>query len=138
MSWEQYALRLPACRRGVHLITSQVIAGAPTLSEFSVGLLHLFLQHTSASLSLNENADPDVRADMETALNAIVSEELPFRHTLEGPDDMPAHVKASLIGSSVNILIDKGRLSLGTWQGIFFCEFDGPRNRRAFIKVFSF
>jgi secondary thiamine-phosphate synthase enzyme len=87
-----------------------------------VGLLHVFLQHTSASLTLNENADPDVRVDLESSLNAIAPEDFPYEHTIEGRDDMPAHMKASLMGSSLTIPISDGRPALGTWQGIYFCE----------------
>lgn len=87
-----------------------------------VGMLHVFIQHTSASLSINENADPDVRVDMETAMNRIVPENQPFVHTMEGPDDMPAHVKASLLGASLTIPVGEGSLQFGTWQGIYLCE----------------
>ena len=87
-----------------------------------MGLLHVFIQHTSASLTINENADGDVRVDLESSLNAIAPEEFPYSHTLEGPDDMPAHVKASLLGSSVTIPVTEGRMALGTWQGIYLCE----------------
>jgi secondary thiamine-phosphate synthase enzyme len=116
--------------RGFHLITSQIVDAIPELPRISVGLLHVFIQHTSASLTINENADPDVCVDMETALNLIASEDFPYIHTLEGPDDMPAHVKSSLLGSSVSVPICDGRLQLGTWQGIYLCEHrdrGGPR-----------
>jgi secondary thiamine-phosphate synthase enzyme len=99
------------------------------------GICSVYVPHTTAGVTINENADPSVKEDILMALRKIVPDSLSYSHS-EG--NSPAHVKASLIGSSVNILIDKGRLSLGTWQGIFFCEFDGPRNRRAFIKIFSF
>ena len=101
------------------------------MPRLRVGLLHVFIRHTSASLSINENADPDVPPDLEMACNAIVREELPYRHTLEGPDDMPAHVKTSLLGVSVTVPIGDGRLLLGTWQGIYLCEHrdrGGPRS----------
>jgi secondary thiamine-phosphate synthase enzyme len=103
-----------------------VESACPQLAEFRVGIAQLFLLHTSASLTLNENADPDVRVDMETALNRIVPENQSFVHTIEGPDDMPAHVKASLMGASLSIPIRNGQLALGTWQGIYLCE---HRNR---------
>ncbi len=99
------------------------------------GICSVYVPHTTAGVTINENADPSVKEDILMTLRKIAPDNLPYSHS-EG--NSPAHVKASLIGSSVNILIDKGRLSLGTWQGIFFCEFDGPRNRRAYIKVFSF
>jgi secondary thiamine-phosphate synthase enzyme len=98
----------------------------PELRKTKLGLLHVFIQHTSASLTINENADPDVPADLEMSVNKIVPDSLPYVHTLEGPDDMPAHVKASMLGSSVSVPIRDGRLLLGTWQGIYLCE---HRNR---------
>jgi secondary thiamine-phosphate synthase enzyme len=130
MMWFQRTLTLPAASRGFHLITAQVLKTLPELSQVRVGLLHVFIQHTSASLTINENADQDVRTDMETAMNAIAPDNLPFVHTIEGPDDMPAHVKASLMGSSVSLPIADGQLALGTWQGIYLCEHrnhGGPR-----------
>lgn len=126
MAWYQYTLTLPPLRRGLHLITRQVEEAAPGLTGISIGVLHIFIQHTSASLTINENADPDVRADLEAALNSLAPEDFPHVHTIEGPDDMPAHVKASLMGSSVSIPVRQGRLALGTWQGICLCE---HRNR---------
>lgn len=111
--------------RGYHLITHDVVRQIGDIPEN--GILHLFIQHTSAGLTINENADPDVRTDFETFFNRIAPEHLPgIVHTMEGPDDMPAHIKASLVGSSVSIPIINGRLALGTWQGIYLCEF---RNR---------
>lgn len=109
-------------RRGFHLITDQVVQAVPELADIQVGFLQAFIQHTSASLTINENADPDVRVDFETAMNHAVPESLPYVHTLEGPDDMPAHVKASMMGASVMIPIGSGHLQLGTWQGIYLCE----------------
>ena len=120
--WTQTELTLPAAPRGFHLITREVAAAVPRLAECRVGLLHVFIRHTSASLTLNENADPDVRTDFETAMNHAVPEGLPYVHTLEGPDDMPAHVKASMMGCSLSLPVAGGRLSLGTWQGIYLCE----------------
>jgi secondary thiamine-phosphate synthase enzyme len=113
-------------RRGFHLITDRVLAAIPELAQVQAGLLHVFILHTSASLSINENADPDVPVDLEASFNAIAPEGFPYQHTCEGPDDMPAHVKASLLGSSVSIPVRSGRLVLGTWQGIYLCE---HRNR---------
>ena len=130
MAWHQTELRLKPRRRGFHLITPEVEAAITGLEKLRVGILHVFIQHTSASLSINENADPDVPRDLEMAFNEIASEEFPYAHTMEGPDDMPAHVKASMIGSSVTVPIRDGGLWLGTWQGIYLCEHrdsGGPR-----------
>ena len=121
--WLQRELRLSPKPRGFHLITAEVLKALPEVSTTSVGLLHCFIQHTSASLTINENADPDVRVDFESHFNATVPEQAPYYvHTLEGPDDMPAHLKASLLGCSLTIPVGKGRLRLGTWQGIYLCE----------------
>lgn len=120
--WVQRTLRLKAARRGFHLVTHEIVNAIPELTSIRVGLMQVFIQHTSASLTINENADPDVRVDFETAMNHAVPETLPYVHTLEGSDDMPAHVKASMMGSSVTIPIGNGRLQLGTWQGIYLCE----------------
>ena len=131
MAWFQTEVRLAPRRRGFHLVTAEVEAALRGMPRFSVGLLHVFIRHTSASLSINENADPDVPRDMEAAMNAIAPESFPYAHTIEGPDDMPAHVKASLLGSSVTVPIGTGRLLLGTWQGIYLCEHrdrGGPRS----------
>ena len=124
--WHQTQLTLPSYSRGFHLITRHVVEALPQLSDFSVGMLQVFIQHTSASLTINENADPDVRVDMETAVNLICPENMPFVHTCEGPDDMPAHVKSSFFGCQLQIPIREGQLALGTWQGIYLCE---HRNR---------
>jgi secondary thiamine-phosphate synthase enzyme len=126
MTWCQKTVQLPARPRGFQLITDEVLAALPELRELETGLLHVFIQHTSASLTVNENADADVPRDLESSFSAIAPEEFPYRHTSEGPDDMPAHVKASLLGSSVTVPIRGGRLALGTWQGIYLCE---HRNR---------
>ena len=120
--WRQTTLTLPARPRGYHLITGRVLDAVPEIGDVKVGLLHVFIKHTSASLTLNENADPDVRVDFETAMNHAVPEDLPYVHTLEGPDDMPAHVKASMLGASVTVPIADGRPALGTWQGVYLCE----------------
>ncbi|MCE2726363.1 MAG: secondary thiamine-phosphate synthase enzyme YjbQ [Planctomycetaceae bacterium] len=131
MAWFQTEVRLAPRRRGFHLVTAEVEAALRGMPRFSVGLLHVFIRHTSASLSINENADPDVPGDLEAAMNAIAPESFPYAHTIEGPDDMPAHVKASLLGSSVTVPIGNGRLLLGTWQGIYLCEHrdrGGPRS----------
>jgi secondary thiamine-phosphate synthase enzyme len=122
MVWHHRTLTLRPYARGCHLITRSVVDAIPELTSVRVGLLHVFIQHTSASLTLNENADPDVRVDFETALNHIVPENLSYIHTIEGPDDMPAHVKSSLMGAGLTIPIRDGALCLGTWQGIYLCE----------------
>jgi secondary thiamine-phosphate synthase enzyme len=134
---DQVSFRLPAFSRGYHLITDQVVQQLPSLPER--GLLHLFIQHTSAALTINENADPDVRTDFESIINHIVPENLPFlRHTLEGPDDMPAHIKAAMMGSSISIPITGHRLNLGTWQGIYLCEFrNRGGSRRLVATIYS-
>ena len=121
--WEQRILRLAPRARGFHLVTGEVLDGMPEIGELRVGLLHLFIQHTSASLAINENADPDVRGDLERHFNVMVPENAPYyEHTLEGPDDMPAHIKTVLIGESLTLPIRDGAPALGTWQGIYLCE----------------
>ncbi len=128
--WYQVEILLRSKSRGFHLITDEVLSALPELQHVSIGILHLFIMHTSASLTINENADSDVRKDMETAFNKIVPESLPFVHTIEGRDDMPAHVKAAMLGSSLTIPVRTGELRLGTWQGIYLCEHrnaGGPR-----------
>lgn len=120
--WLHREIRLGAMRRGFHLITHSVQDALPELPGVKTGLLHVFIRHTSASLAINENADPDVAADLESALNDVAPESFPYTHTVEGPDDMPAHVKSVLIGSSVSIPVHQGKLCLGTWQGIFLAE----------------
>jgi secondary thiamine-phosphate synthase enzyme len=128
----QASIRLRARARGFHLITSEVLQGIPQLREISTGMCQVFIQHTSASLTINENADPTVRIDFETYFNKAVPENDPdYEHNDEGPDDMPAHLKAAMLGSSVMIPVSNGRLALGTWQGIYLCEhrdYGGPRN----------
>jgi secondary thiamine-phosphate synthase enzyme len=132
MLWFQHTLLLPPFRRGFHLVTPPIVQALPELPQIAVGLLHVFIQHTSASLTINENADSDVPLDLESAFNAIAPEDFDHRHTVEGPDDMPAHVKASLLGASVSIPVHSGRLLLGTWQGIYVCE---HRNRAGGRKL---
>jgi secondary thiamine-phosphate synthase enzyme len=122
VSWQQRDLTLKPRRRGLHLITDEVVSVLGELKLVRIGLLHVFIQHTSASLTINENADSDVLRDLEASLDHIAPEDFPYRHTVEGPDDMPAHVKASLMGASVTIPIRDGRMVLGTWQGIYLCE----------------
>ena len=122
MSWTQRTLTLRPRPRGFHLVTDEVVGALPELGALRVGLAHLLLRHTSASLTLNENASPDVRRDFETWFDEAVPEDLGWTHTLEGPDDMPAHVKAALLGPSLTLPVADGRLALGTWQGIYLCE----------------
>lgn len=133
--WKQVEFDLQSRRRGFHLITGEILRNLPPLPE--VGLLHLFIKHTSAGLSINENADPDVRMDMESIFNHLVKEREPcYQHTLEGNDDMPAYAKSSIIGTSVTIPITNGKLNLGTWQGIYLCEFrDYGGNRRMVATI---
>ncbi len=133
MAWIQRTIQLSQRTRGFHLVSREVIEALPELREIQVGLLHVFIQHTSASLAINENADPDVPVDLESSLDAIAPEDFPYRHTVEGPDDMPAHVKAVLIGSSVSIPIHAGQLCLGTWQGIYLCEHRDQGGRRKLV-----
>ncbi len=127
MKWLQRRVALTPRPRGFHLVTREVLEALPELEDFDVGLLHLLIQHTSASLALNENASPDVRRDLEAWFKQAVPERAPYwTHTLEGDEDMPAHVKAALLGPSLTLPISRGRLALGTWQGIYLCE---HRNR---------
>ncbi|MEE4278581.1 MAG: secondary thiamine-phosphate synthase enzyme YjbQ [Halieaceae bacterium] len=121
--WEQQTLTLRPRGPGVHLIGDEIEACVTRLGECRVGLLNLFLQHTSASLAVNENADPDVRGDLQRHLETLAPRNAPhYQHTLEGPDDMPAHIKSVLIGASLSLPVSDGRLALGTWQGIYLCE----------------
>jgi len=135
--WLQRELELDPRPRGFHLITSEVLLELPELGAVAVGLLHLLIRHTSASLTLNEDASPDVRRDFETWFDAAVPERSAmWTHTLEGSDDMPAHIKASLLGPSLTLPINDGRLALGTWQGIYLCEHrdrGGPRSLLATV-----
>ncbi|MDC1283992.1 MAG: secondary thiamine-phosphate synthase enzyme YjbQ [Saprospiraceae bacterium] len=127
----QYEFSLPSFSRGYHVITDLVMKQLDDLPD--VGILNLFIKHTSAAFTINESADPDVLADFESIFNHIIPENLPFlKHTMEGADDMPAHIKAAMIGSSIQIPITNGRLNLGTWQGIYLCEF---RNRGGARKL---
>jgi secondary thiamine-phosphate synthase enzyme len=131
MPTQQTEFTLRPRQRGYHIITSEVAENLPDLPN--VGLLHLFIQHTSAAITINEAADPDVLVDFESVFNHIVPENLPFLvHTMEGPDDMPAHIKAAMIGHSITVPITGGQLNLGTWQGIYLCEF---RNRASGRRV---
>ena len=122
MVWIQRPVTLSPRPRGCHLITRDVLQSLPELAQISTGLLHVFIQHTSASLTVNENAEREVRTDLAASLDALAPEDFPYSHTAEGPDDMPAHVKASLMGVSVTLPVSQGALALGTWQGIYLCE----------------
>jgi secondary thiamine-phosphate synthase enzyme len=137
MLWFQRQIALAARSRGCHLVTREVLQALPELAQIRTGLLHVFIQHTSASLTINENADADVRVDLESSLNALAPQDAPYVHTLEGPDDMPAHVKASLMGSSVSIPIASGQLLLGTWQGIYLCEHRNRGGSRNLVLTLS-
>lgn len=139
MEWIQREITLQPRARGFHLVTRELVAQLPELSTFEVGIAHFFIQHTSASLTLNENASPEVRSDMEAHFDVMVPEGAPYyRHTLEGPDDMPAHIKAALLGSSLTIPVGGGRLRLGTWQGIYLCEHrDHGGPRRVVVTVYG-
>ncbi|MCG3824478.1 secondary thiamine-phosphate synthase enzyme YjbQ [Photobacterium damselae] len=129
--WQQKQIELTAKSRGFHLISDEIEQQLPELAQYIVGLCHIFILHTSASLTINENADPTVRSDLEAHINKLVPERAPYyRHTYEGDDDMPAHIKASLLGSSVMIPIKNGRLALGTWQGIYLGEHRDYGGRR--------
>ena len=131
MAWYQKSIRLPAVKRGFHLITDLIVAQMPELEQIRIGLAHVFIRHTSASLTINEDADPTVRQDFESHFNKMVPENAPYyRHNDEGPDDMPAHLKAAILGSSVTIPITDGKLNLGTWQGIYLCEHRNQATRR--------
>lgn len=133
MKWLQKKVSLAARPRGCHLVTRDVVDQLPELAQFRVGILHVFIQHTSASITINENADDDVRRDLESSLNSLAPEDFPYVHTIEGPDDMPAHVKASLMGSSVTIPVANGKLMLGTWQGIYLCEHRNRASSRSLV-----
>jgi len=132
--WFQKEIVLPAKSRGFHLITHEVVGQVPEIAGYRVGLAHFFIMHTSASLAINENADPSVRTDLESHFNQLAPERAPYYlHTYEGPDDMPAHIKAVLLGSSVTVPIRDGRLNMGTWQGIYLCEHRNRGGRRRLV-----
>ena len=134
MNTVQKEITLSPKRRGFHLVTREIVEQVKELSEYSVGIAHIFICHTSASLTINENVSPEVREDFESHFNEYVPEEAPYyEHTLEGPDDMPAHIKASILGSSVTVPVKDGRLNLGTWQGIYLCEHRNQGGSRKLI-----
>jgi len=135
--WKQKTIQISPRSRGFHLITRE-IEQSIDLSECNIGLLHIFIQHSSASLTINENADPTVRTDFESHFNVMVPEDAPYYiHTYEGPDDMPAHLKSSILGSSVSIPVKNGRLMLGTWQGIYLCEHRDYAGSRSLVLTLN-
>lgn len=134
--WSQSELKLPPMRRGFHLITDKVVDELHDLHKVMAGLLHVFLLHTSASVCISENADHDVPTDLERMFNHLAPQDFPYRHTCEGPDDMPAHVKSALLGVSLTIPVRLGKLALGTWQGIFLCEHrDNAAGRKLILTL---
>ena len=137
MAWFQRTLHLSSRERGFHIITGEIVAQLPELRTIKIGVAHIFIQHTSAALAINESADPTVRQDMESHFNKMIPENAPYyRHNYEGPDDMPAHIKAVLLGSSVSVPVTNGRFNLGTWQGIYLCEYrDRPTSRRLVVTL---
>jgi len=139
MKWHQKEISLEPRGRGFHLITDEVVNQLPDLKEIKTGLVHILIKHTSASITLNENYDPDVRSDMEKYFNRTVKENEPwYEHNSEGADDMPAHIKSTLIGSSLTIPIANGKLNLGTWQGIYLCEHrNHSGSRKIVVTIFG-
>jgi len=136
MIWAQHQIRLAPRPRGFHLITDEVVDGVPDLRRLRVGILHLLIQHTSAALTLGENASPAVRRDFEAWADQVVPEGAPYwTHTLEGPDDMPAHIKSALFGASLTLPVSRGDLRLGTWQGIYLCEHRNQGGSRTIIAT---
>jgi len=137
MSWYQKNITISSNSRGFHLITRNIIDELPEISNYKLGKLDLFIKHTSASLAINENADPTVREDLESYFNKYIPENEPYyKHTFEGSDDIPAHIKSVLIGNSISIPISNGKLNLGTWQGIYLCEHrNQPHNRKIIATI---
>jgi secondary thiamine-phosphate synthase enzyme len=139
MKFYQKQIQLGSRSRGFHLVTDEIVAAFPELRELNSGMMQVFIQHTSASLTLNENADPSVRIDLERHMNELVPEnQAYYTHTYEGSDDMPAHIKASLMGSSILLPVTKGRLNMGIWQGIYLCEHrDHAGSRRLVLSAWG-
>jgi secondary thiamine-phosphate synthase enzyme len=138
MSWFQKEITLRSRSRGFHLVTEEIISQLSELKNIKTGMMHIFIKHTSVSLTLNENFDPDVRSDMEKYFNRTVKENEPFYdHNSEGPDDMPAHIKSALIGNSLTIPVTDGKLNLGTWQGIYLCEHRNHGGSRKIVVTIS-
>lgn len=136
--WLQKEVQISNKERGFHIITETILSNLPELLKIRIGMLHVFIKHTSASLTINENADPTVRRDFESHFNNNVPENaVYYKHTLEGPDDMPAHLKSSILGSSITIPISEGKLNLGTWQGIYLCEHRNQGGSRTIILTLN-
>ncbi|MCL5030824.1 MAG: secondary thiamine-phosphate synthase enzyme YjbQ [Bacteroidetes bacterium] len=136
--WHQKEISLAAKGRGFHLVTDEILKHIPEIKKIKIGTAHIFIKHTSASLAINENADPSVRIDLETHFNKIIPEDMPYyQHNTEGSDDMPAHIKSVVIGSSLLIPITNGRLNLGTWQGIYLCEHRDYGGQRKIVITIS-
>ncbi|MGI8462946.1 secondary thiamine-phosphate synthase enzyme YjbQ [Pectobacterium punjabense] len=136
--WMQYEIRLKPKARGFHLVTDEILAQVVALRQINVGLMHVFIKHTSAALTMNENADPTVRQDFESFFNRLVPEDEPYyRHVYEGSDDMPAHLKGSLLGNSLTIPITNGRLNIGTWQGVYLCEHRNHGGSRSLVVTLN-
>ncbi|XP_078320967.1 UPF0047 protein YjbQ-like [Crassostrea virginica] len=131
--WYQREIAISAKKRGCHLITDDVLHQVPEIQKIKIGVANIHIKHTSASLCLNENWDPDVRVDMEMMMNKLIPESTPFKHSCEGPDDMPAHVKAAFIGTGVSIPISGGKFNLGTWQGLWLCEHRNAAGKRTLV-----
>lgn len=137
MEWIQKEIVLAPRARGFHLITDEAVRALPELARVRIGVAHFFIRHTSASLCISENADPLVRTDLEAHFNTLAPEDAPYRHTVEGSDDMPAHIKAALIGTGVSVPITDGRLNLGTWQGLYLCEHRNRGGARRLVVTIS-
>ena len=138
LNWQQKEILLTAKPRGFHLITEEILTQTPETKKIKIGLLHVFIKHTSASLTINEDVDPTVRMDFELHFNKMVPENQPhYRHTAEGPDDMPAHLKSSILGNSVQIPIKNGTLNMGTWQGVYLCEHRNHGGSRKIVITIS-
>ena len=139
MKWHQSEILIPDTGKGFHLITDLIIREVMEISKYKIGILHLFVKHTSASLTINENADPTVREDLEAHFNMLAPENQSYyKHTFEGPDDMPAHIKSTLTGNSVSVPISNGKLLLGTWQGIYLCEHrKSPHSRKIIVTIYG-
>ncbi len=136
--WLQKTIQIPAKHRGFHLISNDITQALPELKTIKTGLLHLLLQHTSASLTINENADPSVRMDLENYFSRLAPENEPYyTHTFEGPDDLPAHIKSSLLGCQLTLPITEGKLALGTWQGIYLCEHRNLGGNRSILATIN-
>ena len=138
MSWVLKEILILKRERGFHIITDEIISQISEISRYKIGILHLFIKHTSASISINENADPTVRVDMESHFNRMVPDGASYyTHTMEGPDDMPAHIKSTIIGNNISIPITNGKLALGTWQGIYICEHRDYSHNRKIIATLN-